>query len=115
VRSPTGSARAASRPRPTRTSPPRRPVVERSLARQAVHIAEETDFLSMQADTRVALAEVLTLAGRPAEDAEAPLREALDLYERKGNLAGSARPEGLLGQGGPVRAVASLDGAQEEA
>ncbi len=69
-----------------------------SLARQAVHLAEETDFLTMRADARLALAEVLALAGRPAQEAEAAVGEALELYRRKGNLAGTARAKDVVGQ-----------------
>jgi tetratricopeptide (TPR) repeat protein len=84
-----------------------------SLTRQAVHIAEETDFLTMQADARLALAEVIALGERPAVEAEGIVREALELYERKGNRSGAARAGALLGEGGAVRAVAGLDGAHE--
>jgi class 3 adenylate cyclase len=84
-----------------------------SLARQAVRIAEETDFLSMKADVRLSLAETLTLAGRPDEDTAEAVREALALYEQKGNRAGAARAEALLGERGAVGAVARPDGGHE--
>jgi class 3 adenylate cyclase/tetratricopeptide (TPR) repeat protein len=52
------------------------------LARGAVAIAVNTDYLKDQGDAFVVLAEVLALAGRAGE-AAAALREALDRYERK--------------------------------
>ena len=55
-----------------------------ALAREAVEIGETTDLLNTRADTLVDLAEVLSLADRPAE-AVAALDEAAVLYERKGN------------------------------
>jgi tetratricopeptide (TPR) repeat protein len=62
------------------------------LAREAVDLAARTDHLEEQADTLLALAEVLRRAGRPAEAATA-VRQAVGLYEQKGNtvLAGRAR------------------------
>ena len=71
------------------------PDAARALARQAVHIAEETDFLTMKADARMALAEVLAL------------------YRLKGNTAGAAAAGAALGQGGSVGALAGLDGGDE--
>jgi class 3 adenylate cyclase/tetratricopeptide (TPR) repeat protein len=55
------------------------------LAREAVTIADGTGFLNGQADAYADLGEVLLLAGRADEAAEA-LREALERYERKENL-----------------------------
>jgi len=55
------------------------------LARQAVAIAEQTDWLNTHGDALIDLAEVYTLAGQPKLAAEAAER-ALSLYERKGNL-----------------------------
>ncbi len=62
------------------------------LARQAVAIGEETDMLDAQGDAYADLAEVLLLAGQP-DEAAAALEQALERYERKGNLvsAGHAR------------------------
>jgi tetratricopeptide (TPR) repeat protein len=65
------------------------------LARDAVGIASETDFLDMRADAHMALAEVLRAAGRP-EEAGRQVEEALALYERKGNLVGAARARASL-------------------
>jgi ATP/maltotriose-dependent transcriptional regulator MalT len=58
------------------------------LARAAVAIAEQTDFLTLHADALCDLAYV-------TRD-KAVLRRALDLYERKGNVAGAARARTLL-------------------
>jgi class 3 adenylate cyclase len=55
------------------------------LAREAVAIADSTDGLAYQGDTRTDLAGVLLAAGR-ADEAAAALSEALDRYERKKNL-----------------------------
>jgi tetratricopeptide (TPR) repeat protein len=53
------------------------------LAREAVALAADTDFLNMQGDALSALADVL-------RDADAR-REALERYERKGNVVSAAR------------------------
>jgi tetratricopeptide (TPR) repeat protein len=55
------------------------------LAREAVDIAERTDFLNFQGDAQMALAKILQLAGRSEEAADAA-RAAAERYERKGNL-----------------------------
>ena len=62
------------------------------LAREALTVIDDSDFLCDRADARVALAEVLALADRRGEAAEA-VREAIALYEAKGNVlqAGHAR------------------------
>jgi tetratricopeptide (TPR) repeat protein len=60
------------------------------LARAAVEVAFETDFLSFQGLALEDLAEVLLLGGQPQE-AEAALREAIDVFERKGNVVSAAR------------------------
>jgi ATP/maltotriose-dependent transcriptional regulator MalT len=57
------------------------------LAREAVEIAARTDFLSLQGDTLLDLAHV-TGERRPAE-------QALELYERKGNVVGAARARAM--------------------
>ena len=53
---------------------------------------DETDFIIDRGDARIGLAEVLELAGR-RDEAIAVARDALDLYEAKGNVlqAGHAR------------------------
>ena len=60
-----------------------------ALAREAVELAERTDMLNTQGDTFDALAEVLALAGRPAEAATA-LELAAERFERKGNTVSLA-------------------------
>jgi DNA-binding SARP family transcriptional activator len=60
-----------------------------AFAREAVALAEQTDFLVVHADALAALAEVLRLGGRPAE-ADPVLGDALRLYERKGNVVAAA-------------------------
>jgi tetratricopeptide (TPR) repeat protein len=57
------------------------------LASSAVALAAQTDLLSQHADALLDLAYVLTASGRTA-DAQAAATEALDLYQRKGNLPG---------------------------
>jgi tetratricopeptide (TPR) repeat protein len=59
-------------------------------ARRAVEIAERSDFLNHQADMYVALAGVLSLAGR-TDEAAAALEEALERYEQKGNVVSAAK------------------------
>jgi class 3 adenylate cyclase/tetratricopeptide (TPR) repeat protein len=65
------------------------------LARQAVAIAETTDFLNDQADACADLAEVLQLNGK-ADEAKAALEQALQRYERKGNLVMARRTRDRL-------------------
>ena len=62
------------------------------IAREAVVQMDTSDFPSERGDARMALAEVLQLAGKTGEAADA-MREAIALYERKGNVlqAGTAR------------------------
>jgi predicted ATPase/class 3 adenylate cyclase len=60
------------------------------LAREAVNLGEPTDYISFRADQWMRLGEVLRLAGKLEEAAEA-VRRALALYERKGNLVSAER------------------------
>jgi tetratricopeptide (TPR) repeat protein len=60
------------------------------LAREAVEIGSQTDWLNYRADGLVDLAFVLERAGR-RDDARRSLAAALELYERKGNLAAAAK------------------------
>ena len=55
------------------------------IARVAVADMDASDFPSERGDVRMALAEVLQLAGR-AEEAAGVMREAIGLYESKGNV-----------------------------
>jgi tetratricopeptide (TPR) repeat protein len=65
------------------------------LIRGAVGLAEQTNLLEIRGDTIVDLAEILSLAGRPAE-AAAALDEAVALYERKGNVVSASRARSAL-------------------
>jgi class 3 adenylate cyclase/tetratricopeptide (TPR) repeat protein len=60
-----------------------------ALARAAVAVAEQTDFLIHRGDALLELAQVLGAAGR-APEARAAVGRALDLYQRKGNLLAAA-------------------------
>ena len=64
------------------------------LAREGVALAADSEFLGLQADVLLDLAEVLLLAHR-SEDAAATAAEAVSLYERKGNVASARRAPGL--------------------
>jgi class 3 adenylate cyclase/tetratricopeptide (TPR) repeat protein len=72
-----------------------------SLVRQALALADETDFLNMQGDALVAAAEVLRAAGR-GEEAAARLRDAIARYEAKGNVTSARRSRALLGDPQPA-------------
>jgi class 3 adenylate cyclase/tetratricopeptide (TPR) repeat protein len=65
------------------------------LAREAVAISETTDDLNGQGDTYADLAEVLLLVGKQ-EEATAALEQALERYERKGNLVMAGRTRDRL-------------------
>ncbi len=67
------------------------------LAREAVELGRGSDFLNFRGDTLVDLAEILTRAGRPEEGAS-PLREAVELYERKGNVVSAAKARAALAE-----------------
>jgi len=60
------------------------------LAREAVALVEQTDWLSHHGDALVDLAAVLQVAGRVDDEVEA-LESALDLYDRKRNLVAADR------------------------
>ena len=67
-----------------------------TLAREAVRLAEPTDLLVLRADALLDLAAVVGLGGKLAE-AEAAVRRALELYERKGDAVSAARARDQLG------------------
>jgi ATP/maltotriose-dependent transcriptional regulator MalT len=67
------------------------------LAREAVAFAGESDFLNGHGDALVAQAEVLRLAGRPAEAALA-VEHAVAFYEQKGNVVSATRARALLAE-----------------
>jgi class 3 adenylate cyclase/tetratricopeptide (TPR) repeat protein len=66
-----------------------------ALAAEAVGLAAPTDYLELHALALLGLGEVLRLADRN-EDAASAIREAIDLYRRKGNIVGEAQAESLL-------------------
>ena len=55
------------------------------LAREATELSAQTDYLNHHAEALADFADVLELAGR-REEAAAAMEQALELYERKGNL-----------------------------
>ena len=61
-----------------------------ALAREAVAIGETTDMLNMQGDAHADLAEVLQLGGK-SDEAASVLEDALERYQRKGNLVSAQR------------------------
>jgi len=65
------------------------------LAREAVAVCERTDFLDAQGDVYADLAEVLLLGGRRKE-AGAALGQALERYQRKGNIVSTRRTRARL-------------------
>ena len=67
------------------------------LAREAVALAADTDFLSMHGDALVALAEVLALSAR-VRDAVDAIRAALPLYARKGVVPEAERARARLAE-----------------
>jgi len=73
------------------------------LAREAVAICDETDMLDQQGDAYADLAEVLSLADKTDEAAVA-LEQALDRYERKGNVVSTRNAQTRLAE---LRDVAS--------
>jgi tetratricopeptide (TPR) repeat protein len=66
-----------------------------SLAQEALALAEGTDDPESQAWEHVELAEILLLAGRPAE-AEPLLDAAIDLFEAKGHTFGAQEAQQTL-------------------
>jgi class 3 adenylate cyclase/predicted ATPase len=64
--------------------------VATGLAKRAVQLAEATDYLNARARLWLAFAEVQRAAGRHFESDDAAER-ALELYDRKGNIAAAAR------------------------
>lgn len=66
-----------------------------ALAREATEILSDTDYLDERGAAWLDLAEVLESCGR-ADEQKAAIRQAISLYEAKGNLVGRARAEALL-------------------
>jgi hypothetical protein len=71
-----------------------------ALAREAVALAERTDFLIVHGDALMDLAEVLRLTDR-ADQSVAIVEQALRLYEQKGNTVSAARARALLETAAP--------------
>jgi tetratricopeptide (TPR) repeat protein len=65
------------------------------LARQTLELVARTDSVNRHADSFIALAEILGLAGNQ-DGAEEMIRRALELYKVKGNLASADRARALL-------------------
>ena len=65
------------------------------LGREAVAIADGTGMVDAQGDAYADLGEVLILAGKPAE-AAAAFEQALERFERKGNLVSAERTRARL-------------------
>jgi ATP/maltotriose-dependent transcriptional regulator MalT len=74
------------------------------LARDAVALAERTDFLVLHGDALMALADVLRLAGRPGE-AVPFVEEALRLYEQKGSVVSAGSAGSFLAELGAAGAI----------
>ena len=68
-----------------------------AMAREAVALAGDTEFVDLRAETLLALGEVLRLADR-RDDAVAAIRGALDLWETKGNVVFAGRARRLLSE-----------------
>jgi Flp pilus assembly protein TadD len=66
-----------------------------TLARAAVSLSDRTDWLMWRGDARMSLAYVLRKARRSGE-ATTALREALELYERKGDVADASKARAEL-------------------
>jgi class 3 adenylate cyclase/tetratricopeptide (TPR) repeat protein len=66
-----------------------------TLARAAVSVIDQTDYLKSRGDARMSLAYVLRKAGG-AQEAAIVLREALELYERKGDVADASKARAEL-------------------
>ena len=66
-----------------------------AVARHAVDVAGPTDDLNLRADTHIDHADVFRLTGMHDDQATA-LRDALALYEQKGNIAAAARTRRML-------------------
>ncbi len=66
-----------------------------ALVHEAVDLAARTDYFDVRTDALLALADVLALAGRNAEAADA-VAEARVVFEQKGHVVGVRRAQRLL-------------------
>ncbi len=69
-----------------------------ALAQVAVEIARSTERPLLQANALAALGQAHQIAGDPEDQSGPPLREALDLYEAKGDTVSAARIRELVAQ-----------------
>lgn len=67
------------------------------LAHEAVAVGEQTDMVGIQGDGYADLAQVLLLGGKP-DGAAAALEQALERYERKGNVVSAGRARARLAE-----------------
>jgi tetratricopeptide (TPR) repeat protein len=67
-------------------------------AREALDLVAQTDALNRQGDSLLVLAEIFRQQGRENE-ADAQIREALRLYEQKGNVVSAERAKASLLEG----------------
>jgi class 3 adenylate cyclase/tetratricopeptide (TPR) repeat protein len=66
------------------------------LAREAVALADQTDWLNMRGDARISLAATLAAAGK-SDESRLVRAAAASLYEAKGNLVSARRAQALAG------------------
>jgi class 3 adenylate cyclase/tetratricopeptide (TPR) repeat protein len=84
------------------------------LAREAVEISDRTDSSYSRGDSRVDLAEVLVLAGKP-DEAAAVLEQAIHIYEGKGHVVGVKRARKQLEELGGSAWEGQQDGPDKRA
>jgi len=73
----------------------------RRLAEEAVQLGKSTDGLNQIASAKLALAEVLRIGELDAE-ADCVIVEAIELFERKGNVVAASQAHELLAAGAPA-------------
>ena len=73
----------------------RRAVGSRDSRPEAVSVIDQTDYIKSRGGARMSLAYVLRRAGS-AQDAATVLREALELFERKGDVADASKARAEL-------------------
>jgi tetratricopeptide (TPR) repeat protein len=78
-------------------------------AREGVALAAAAEFVDLRADSLLALAEMLRLAGRKDEGADA-IRQALTVLEAKGNIVHAERARALLVQ---LETSVAVDGVRD--
>ena len=73
------------------------PESSEKLAREAVALADSTDFLDARGTVHLALAEVLRFTGR-GDEATAEAQGSLRLHEEKGNVVSAGWARALLAE-----------------